>query len=255
MNSVSNMQQQELQSIYILYTVRRLSLMALKSYALSLIIIFLLASNTGHAQCNLSGTAPTDIYYPNSTTDVSTTGGIQYLCDPNTVVYDTVNLGCLVVFMENNTTLYLKSNCSAQHAIWAKSSCTVNILSGTTPAIGIGFETGATINNFGGAVTSTMQCSSIVFPNINCANGISELTQKEKPFVISPSVTDGGFTIESFIPEPIDVTILNEQSQTVFVTSQHSRKEHYFLNVPNGVYCVLIASKRQYYATKLLIAH
>jgi hypothetical protein len=122
---------------------------------------------------------PVEVFTPNSTTTPTANIGLQYLCGPNTVVYDTIGpQHCREVYINNNSSLYLLAGCPATDFIWVKNGCTLNIKSGSVGIIEIVAEPGAIINHppMPHSYTSyTIACTSITYPNINCTTGLEDI--------------------------------------------------------------------------------
>lgn len=94
-------------------------------------IFFFLICVSTNAQSFCSPTdVPVDIYGANTISTSTTNIGPQYLCGPNTILYDTLGpQDCRKVYVENNSTLFLRANCSITDFIWLRSTSTLNIMS------------------------------------------------------------------------------------------------------------------------------
>ncbi|MBA3682280.1 MAG: T9SS type A sorting domain-containing protein [Bacteroidetes bacterium] len=134
-----------------------------------LALVFFIFTITLKSQCAPS-TFPTDIYYPNSSSTPTNVSGPEYLCGPNTIVYDTVEIGCRFVYVNPFCTLYFKPtlSCAAASYIWLKSNSTLNLAQGSGPTF-VFYESGAIINNPFAVTISSQTCTSITFPTINCS--------------------------------------------------------------------------------------
>lgn len=225
-----------------------------------LLLILLLFSTSlisSQTSCNPTGT-PVEIYYPNTTSTPTVNLGIQYLCGPNTIVYDTaIGNGCRYAYLNNNTVLWLKTGCQISQQILLKSGATLNIMAGTSPPINIIFEPGAIINNPSSVGTITASCSSITFPFVNCSVGIFEKENLNSLFSIYPNPTSNKLIIEarSIDMQFADVSIFNQLGELVLQKKdwRMSEKEINVNSLSAGLYFVQINTNKGRQTEKLVI--
>lgn len=162
-------------------------------------LAFILCCANLYAQttCNLT-ISPSDIYYPYTTSTATVNTGVQYLCGPNTIVYDTLIgiPGCYNAYLENNTALWLKAGCQIPHQFWLKAGATLNIMAGTTFPVNIWLEAGAIINNPSSVITFTTICSNIIFPYVNCSVGILDKEASSNLISIYPQPAQNDLSLK-----------------------------------------------------------
>jgi len=160
---------------------------------ISLLIFVLLNSIIlGQSNCNFTYT-PTEIFYPNSSytpTTSSTASDIQYLCGPNTVVYDTIVHSCYI-YVNANCTLTIKPNCGycpATINVWLKNNSVLNIVTGNCSLLNVIKEPLATINNTNSVMYTSNTCSAMSFPTVNCsATGIKSFENESDRVSLYPN--------------------------------------------------------------------
>jgi hypothetical protein len=209
---------------------------------LLLFLVFIFFRTFCFGQACTPGSAPTDIFYPNSTSVPSTNNGPRYLCGPNTVVYDTLNLGCRFVYVSAGSTLVLNNSspiCGGTGWIFLKSNSTLILLPNAMPA-GIITESSTTIVNQTGQIISPASCSLITFPAVNCSTGLSNLTSGSSAFLIwpTPCSTKVNFDFSNFTDKYADISFVNQFGQSVKTFRQFSldRNEIPIDDLPNGSY-------------------
>ena len=196
-----------------------LSLKGMKKFLTVITVIISLFAN-GQNNCNPT-TIPLGIYYPNSTNSPTTNFVIEYLCGPNTIVYDTIEQGCHFVYVNSGCTLFLKKtfSCVAQSEVWLKSNSTLNIVQGAG-LLTVYFEPGAIINNPFAVSISSTSCTSITFPTVNCIpNGLKENNSNTSAFEIFPNPANDKlnieFTVNDLEKEFIKAEIINSVGQVI----------------------------------------
>lgn len=197
------------------------------------------------AQTNCTpSTIPVENFYPN-TTNTGTVNvnvsDIQYLCGPNTILYDTIQSTCRQVYVDNFSTLYLKADCQAVQNIWLKSNCVLNILDGPS-IIYIHVETGAIINQPAGLHSYSIimdTCSSIVYPYINCTTGLIENVDEIKINVF-PNPTNSILNIvdEKNQFNNSTIEIKNHLGQMIYAAAYSSQID--LSNLSSGIYFLTI---------------
>jgi hypothetical protein len=197
----------------------------------------------GQTSC-LPSTIPVEIFYP-STTNTGTVNvdinNIQYLCGPNTVLYDTSQSMCRQVYIDNFSTLYLKADCPATQSIWVKSNCILNIIDGPS-VIFIHVEVGAIINQPAGphSYSATIDtCSTIVYPNINCTTGLIEKVDEIK-INIFPNPTNSILNVvdEKNQFNNATIEIKNQFGQMIYTAACSSQID--LSNLFSGMYFLII---------------
>ncbi len=130
------------------------------------------------AQVSCSPTLqPTEIFYPNTTSQPTNSPfSIQYLCGPNTIVYDSIpaSLSCYTAYVNALCTLNVVSfGCSQHQEYYLKNGARLNLISYVSPIVNVVMEPGAFLHDpFNSAVVSF--CNSLVFPQISCSTSSSE---------------------------------------------------------------------------------
>lgn len=137
--------------------------------SLILSILFCLLTGITRSQnpCNLSMVVTTQTFFPNTIT-TPTSSGSQYLCGENTVVYDTLPIGCVYALVNAGSSLFVKAACNAVHQVWVKSTGTLTIPIGGAGLFSIYLEPGAIFNNLSGYTITTNTCASLTFPQVDC---------------------------------------------------------------------------------------
>lgn len=146
--------------------------------------------------CNPTNT-PTVIYYPNTTSTPTAVSGYEYLCGPNTVVYDTINSGCHFVYINPGCNLIFKyGECAGPSDIWIKNGGTLTLVSTSVSAV-VFYEPSAVINNSVGASITSNSCTSISFPTVNCTGvGLFNSYLGDNQFRVYPNPTREKLIIE-----------------------------------------------------------
>jgi len=190
---------------------------------------------------------PNKIYYPNTVntpTDVLM-GSTQYLCGPNTIVYDTLGHGCSI-YVSSNSTLTLKPNCSmcvAATKIYLQGNSVLNFLSGNCNNYYVAYEPSVTINNPYNITYSSATFTSISWPTVNCvANGIKSNNLDNEKIMLYPNPANDELNI-SFSQNPkfeVDnIIIYNSIGQLMREEELSFKNNTAFVNtsnLPNGVY-------------------
>lgn len=225
-----------------------LSLIDMRKFLTVITVIISLFTN-GQNNCNPT-TIPTDIYYPNSITTPTNNFGREYLCGPNTLVYDTIEYGCHFVYVNSGCTLFFKPtvSCAAASYIWLKNNSILNIVQGIGPTF-IFHETNATINNPYLVTVSSYSCASITFPTVNCIpNGIKENNSNTSTFEIYPNPAFDKLNIEFTFGEKefTKAEIINSIGQVIkeIDLSYTNKKATININeLQNGVYVLKLSSR------------
>jgi hypothetical protein len=213
--------------------------------------------------CDQSTTAISTIYYPNTTSNITTTVtnfNATYLCGPNTIVYDTAGYyGCRLMLISSSSTLISSSpTCLMVDFYYVKNGGTLIIKSN---ANGFGFRVyyeplANIIDNSSGGV-QTFSCSSLLFPSVNCFTGINEQGEKNNFLKIWPNPTSTriniGITGTYF--QSAEVIIINQIGEIVFENKQFSltNKEIPVDNFKDGVYFIQVKTKDRQQREKFVI--
>lgn len=203
---------------------------------------------------------PVDIYYPNSVTANTAVTGAEYLCGPNTLLYDTVVTGCHFVYVNPTSTLVVKYGfCNAASIVWLKNNGTLIVLNGSVPFQLIS-EPLAIVSNTSGVSIPTATCGSITFPSVNCsATGIIKYGLQKSQVSVFPNpggkelfISFGSTTLNG----PVKLVITNnggrvvEQSDEFIANGLLKRK----MNLENGLYLITLQlSDGTVYTNKLSI--
>lgn len=201
-----------------------------------------------------------DIFYPNTTsTPTFATNGAQYLCGPNTVVYDTVSIGCLFVHVNAGCTLFYNKGCPQMNVniVWLKNNSTINILPNCTPnSLRIFHEPFATINNPANVAIMTFSCPLINSPTV-CATGINESAKSESIFFIYPNPSSSSINIEFFKSNTrtADISIFNQLGELMVERKNWnvSEKQINTETLSNGIYFIEINTEQGKHTEKLVI--
>ena len=198
---------------------------------------------------------PTEIFPPNSINNSTSFDFRQYLCGPNTTLYDTVPALGRQIYVENNCSLIFRPNSPATDQVWLKSTSTLTLLDGGSSVLYVYYEPGAIINQTTAIHTYSMSviaCSSIVYPSINCVTGIKENTIEYSPTLL-PNPSNGNFIINS-LNEIKKVEISNVAGQLLFLEFNISKNHEIHLsNFDNGIYFVKIIYDNGINVTKKII--
>lgn len=214
----------------------------------------------GQPSCSTTGTVG-DIFYPNTTTTPTfATNGTQFLCGPNTVVYDTVSIGCLFVHVNTGCTLFYSRGCPQLNVntVWLKNNSTLNIL-GSAPAtaLTVYYEPLAVINNTASVPIGSVACTSVIFPPINCATGINEHNKQQSIFLVYPNPSSSQINIETlnFQYNTADISIFNQLGELVLRRKDWrvSEKEISIDNISSGLYFIQIKTTQGQQTEKLII--
>lgn len=223
----------------------------MKTSLVALFIIFALQFAKAQFGCSPS-TLPDEIFPPNSVTTSTNTLFIQYLCGPNTVLYDTTVSFCHRVYVENNCTLVFRPKCIATDHIWLKSNSTLNIMN-YFGDIAIHVEIGAIINQSTSPMYSCSidTCSTIIFPNINCTTGLIEYDGDIKVNVF-PNPTNSILNIndEKNQFQNATIEIKNYLGQVVFTSPFKTQID--LQNFSSGMYFLTIDDKEYKRAIKIV---
>jgi len=227
---------------------------------LLLIILLFITSYFVKAQASCAFT-PTlgDVFYANTvSTPTSAPTGVQILCGPNTVVYDTLSIGCLFVHVNTGCTLFYNKGCpqTIGGIVWLKNNSTLNILAGS-PGLTVYYEPLATINNPASIAISSYSCASITFPAINCATGINESAKSESTFFVYPNPSSSSINIEFFKSntKTADISIFNQLGELMIERKNWnvSEKQINTETLSNGIYFIEINTEQGKHTEKLVI--
>ena len=224
-----------------------------------LLILFFLGAFlvNGQPSCSTTGLGG-DIFYPNTvSTPTSASNGNQYLCGPNTVVYDTIPIGCLFVHVNTGSTLFYNKGCPQLNVncVWLKDNSTLNVLPNCPPmSLTVYYEPLAVINNPAAVQIASVACASITFPMV-CATGINAQNQQDKFFKIwpNPTSTKVNILLRGVANQPVDITITNELGETVYENKQFNTKEIPVDNFKDGVYFIQIKTKERQQREKFIL--
>jgi hypothetical protein len=225
-----------------------------------LLLITLFVSATlvkGQPSCS-STYSVGDIFYPNTvSTPTFATNGFQFLCGPNTVVYDTISLGMLLVYVNTGSTLYyLKGDPRRVNFIWLKNNSTLNVMAGCAP-VTVYYEPFAIINNPASVPIGSVACTSITFPAIDCSAGINEQNKQGSIFTVYPNPSSSQITIEvtNFKYKTADISFFNQFGELVLRKKDWlvSEKELNINSLSNGIYFIQIKTNQEQQTEKLII--
>lgn len=221
-----------------------------------LLIIILLSTFLvkGQPTCSTTGTLG-DIFYPNTvSTPTFASNGNQYLCGPNTVVYDTISIGCLFVHVNTGSTLYFNKGCPQTIVgyVWLKNNSTLNILAGCPPGLRVFYEPLAIINNPTAVPIWSVACASLTFPAINCATSIEE-SENEKKISVYPMPASNilNITIDKNEFKNSKLEIINSLGQTVIKTEFKNQID--VSELASGFYTLLLKDNSGSVITKKFV--
>lgn len=200
---------------------------------------------------------PVISYPPNTTNTGGGCGGfnvIQYLCGPNTIVYDTTSqAGCWSVYVDQNSTLFLKPLWVAYQEIWLKSTSTLTLKDGPS-TIYVYAEAGAIINQPTGPHSYsliTYTCSSIIYPFINCATGLIEKNiESELEIFPNPSSSIIGLSDKQNQFNSSSINIENQLGQIVLTIPFSSQID--ISNLTSGMYFLTLQNKTNKRTVKII---
>ena len=202
-------------------------------------------------------TTPGDLFYPNTvSTPTFFTNGVQYLCGPNTIVYDTIsNPNGLRVYVNTGSTLFFNKGYPLGPAtnIWLKNSSTLNLVGVNGYPLNIYYEPGAIINNSASVITSSTMCSNIIFPVVNCSTGINEDIELLNSLKIYPNPVSNTLYLsnEKYFEEEVQIEIVNCLGQTVLKLSYKNEVD--ISGFSSGCYTLKITtSNKQLYHSKFI---
>ncbi len=223
--------------------------------SLLLIILFLATYLVnGQPSCSTTGLGG-DIFYPNTiSTPTSATNGNQYLCGPNTVVYDTIPIGCLFVHLNTGSTLFYNKGCPQLNVntVWLKNNSTLNILANCPPmSLTVYYEPLAIINNPAAVSIGSVACTSITFPTV-CATGIKE-SEKENMISVYPMPTSNilNISINKNGLKKLNIEIINSIGQTVLKTEFKNQID--VSELTSGFYTLLLKDNSGSMITKKFV--
>lgn len=215
--------------------------MRLNSVYILLLIMCFSFKTKSQAVCNHTET-PVEIFPANTITTPTANIGLQLLCGPNTVVYDTIfNGGCRYVYMENNTSLILKAGCWGAHLIVMKNTSTLTVLPGTSSFVYVTMEPSATINNLASPIVTitATQCNSISYLNANCVTLLAQENEENKSskVICYPIPSTGSFFIST--EEEMQLEIVDELGEVVksIMLEQNNTKQA-VSNLNAGIYFI-----------------
>lgn len=202
-----------------------------------------------------------DVFYANTiSTPTFATNGAQYLCGPNTIVYDTLPIGCLFVHVNTGSTLFYSRGCPQQNVnvVWLKNNSTLNVLPKCPPmSLTVYYEPLAVINNPASVIIGLVPCTSLSFPAVNCANGINELPNHEAIFLVYPNPASSEINIEpvNFYYNTADISIFNQLGELVFQRKDWrvTDKEINTYGISNGLYFIQVKTSKVQQTQKLII--
>ncbi len=227
-----------------------------------LFIILLVATSLVKGQLSCTSTYTVgDIFYPNTvSTPTFASNGYQYLCGPNTLVYDTISIGCLFVYVNTGSTLYYNRGCPQLNVntVWLKNNSTLNILANCPPtSLKVYYEPLATINNPAAVQIGSVACTSITFPAINCATGINDHGNQEAIFLVYPNPSSSEINIETvnFHYNTADISIFNQLGELVLRRKDWrvSEKEINIDILSSGLYFIQVKTSKGQQTQKLVI--
>ncbi|HQQ94363.1 MAG TPA: T9SS type A sorting domain-containing protein [Bacteroidia bacterium] len=226
-------------------------------------ILFLFCFNFFLSQVICSPTIiPNAIFYPyTSSSPSNSTTSIQYLCGPNTTVYDSISasVSCFTAFVSGNCTLTVVSfGCGQIQQYYLKTNSTLNLKVYVSPVVQVFMEPGAILNDpLNCALVS--YCNSIIFPTENCATGILE---KIKTIDGLKTWHDSESQIISIITlspdtELQEVSLINSLGQVVCLKKCHSQTS---IQIPTselifGAYTVKVRTNAGFYIKKMLVTN
>lgn len=208
-----------------------------------LIVFYLIANRVVSQQyCNPTS-LPTEIFPPNSTNSSTGYDIVQYLCGPNTILYDTIPYFGHLVYVEDYCKLiYVPSSPSIDN-IWLKHTSELTLIDYMISNVIVHVEPGAIINQSPGNHLyhlSIDTCLNIVFPNIDCTTGIKENSQKDK-FIVSPNPNNGEFVITGN-PEINNIEIFDISGQSLYFELVNRVNPNISLaNLNKGLYFIKIS--------------
>lgn len=224
----------------------------MKSIFILVVFIFTLQISKAQFGCSPS-TLPDETFMPNSVNTSTNTLLIQYLCGPNTILYDTTVSFCHRVYVENNCTLIFRPKCVANDHIWLKSNSILNILN-YFGDITIHVESGAVINHAPSPMYSFSidTCSNIIYPYINCTTGL--LTRANEIKVdIYPNPVNKKLTITS--DEEIQKLEIISSVGQLFLFEKINTKSHQLQlqDFEEGIYFIKVIYANGQSVTKKLV--
>lgn len=221
-----------------------------------IVVITLSCLVKGQTVCNPTFT-PTDIFGASTTSTYATSGGILYLCGPNTVVYDTMaNSSCHWAYLNSGSTLYLKGgSCGSSNKIWLRAGSLLYVLAGSSP-VSVYSENSATVIVSGTVSVFSGTCSAISFPTVNCTSGINEIENEESSVAVWPNPFSQRIQIEfrNSDTRNSDLKIINALGQ-VILNRKNIAENTITLDapeLPNGIYFVEIIKNGRTYRSKIV---
>ncbi len=199
---------------------------------------------------------PGESFPPNSVNSSADTIFVQYLCGPNTVLYDTTVSFCKRVYVENNCTLFFTPQCAAIDHIWLKSTSVLTMHKNYVGNVYVHVEPGAIINQHANPqyYCHIDTCTTIVFPLVNCVTGIKD-NSAEQHVTVYPNPTTGEFTIADD-KEIKKIEISNVAGQVMFSElSSENKKRVHLKNFPEGIYFIKIFYENDRSVTRKLIVN
>ena len=204
-------------------------------------------------------TAPLISYPPNTTNlgqapQIAQTHPIQYLCGPNTIVYDTIGPArSWSVYVDSYSTLNLKPSSVSYQEIWLKSTSTLNLTNGSS-TLYVYAETGAIINQPSVPHIYTLAlltCPSISYPFINCATGLVE-NNTELNVKISPNPTNSiiNITDEQNQFKNSSITIADHLGQIVLTVPFSNQID--IGSLTSGMYFLILQNKTNKKTVKII---
>jgi hypothetical protein len=219
------------------------------------IIFFAISVNIqSQSYCNPTN-LPTEIFPPNSVNSSSSQEFVQYLCGPNTTLYDTIPWGGRQIYVENNCKLIFMSHSVAIDNVWLKNTSELTLIDRYLTNIIVHIELGAIINQSPGPHSYHLTidtCTNIVFPSIDCTTGIKE-NGLETNFTLSPNPNNGEFEISSDY-QLNKIQISNISGQLLYNENTSSKNHKVNLkSLDPGIYFVRIFSKNEISSVKKVL--
>lgn len=203
---------------------------------------------------------PSDIFYPNTNSQpTSNTISIQYLCGPNTIVYDSIpaSMSCYTAYVNGSCTLSVISfGCMQYQQYYLKTGARLNLKSYVSPIIHVVMEPGATLNDpFNSAVVS--YCNSLVFPQISCSTDINESNSATESISIWFKKDSKSILIRS--QESIQMLgkiTISDVFGTILILKQAEQTQDIVIpleTIPTGVYFIRIRTSNGECVKKIFI--
>lgn len=238
----------------------------MKKIIISILLVVLfqrVISQTPFLGCNQSTTNINTIFYPNTTSNITSTvtniSGM-YLCGPNTLVYDTSNVAqgpfvCRTVFVSASSTLITNSWACAYYEIYfVKNNATIIFTPNTSnTSVHVYYEPNAIIIDNSAGV-NTYSCTSIFFPAVNCSATSIKQNNLSYNLVIYPNPANDILNFE--IPKPelfSKIKIVNSLGQLVKEEEATNINKVNIKDLPVGIYFLKIRYTNSIHINKRFI--